>query len=369
MQVKYEDILRIYEDEVRKNTKNKKKIYRFERYKIENLIEICDILESNSYKYMKYNIFLIRNPKYRVVMSLSIKDKIINHYVTRFILMPKLERYLDMRNVATREGMGRDYAIRLVKKYIEHFKRYDKCYVLKMDISKYFYSIDHQVLKEMLKFKLNDEEYEIITSIIDSTDYAYINDTIKILKENELSKIKIRRSEVEEIPLYLKGKGLPIGNMSSQFLSVFFLNELDHKIVHEYHLKHYVRYMDDMLIFCEDKERLKEVKVLIENELEEKYRLKVNKKKSFIVNIKNGVNFCGYKFRIIDNKTVVNVSKDTFKRVKKRIKEVSYLYRNKVISDRKAFSSINTYSNGFKFGSKRKVNRLIEKYFWGKFED
>lgn len=136
MQVRYEDVLRVYEDEVRKNTKNKKKIYRFERFKIENLTHICDMLESNKYRCMKYNIFLIKKPKYRVVMSLSIEDKIINHYITRYVLMPRLERYLDIRNTATRKGMGRDYAIRLVKKYIEHFKKYDKCYVLKMDISK-----------------------------------------------------------------------------------------------------------------------------------------------------------------------------------------------------------------------------------------
>ena len=116
MKVDFQDIIDIYDKEVRKNTKNKAKIYRFERFKMQNLTNVYNVLTNNSYKYVKYNIFLIKHPKYRVVMSLDIKDKIINHYVTRFILMPKLEKYLDIRNVATRKNMGRDYALRLIKK-------------------------------------------------------------------------------------------------------------------------------------------------------------------------------------------------------------------------------------------------------------
>ena len=84
-------------------------------------------------------------------MSLSIHDKIINHYVTEFILKPKLEKYLDHRNIATRKNMGSDYGIKLVKKYLEQLKKYDQVYVLKIDISKYFYHIDHEVLKRMIK--------------------------------------------------------------------------------------------------------------------------------------------------------------------------------------------------------------------------
>ena len=95
MLIKYEDIARVYEEEVKKNTKNKRKVYRFERFKVENLTEICDALTSGKYRQGRYNIFLIKSPKYRVVMSMSIKDKIVNHYVTRFVLMPKLEKYLD----------------------------------------------------------------------------------------------------------------------------------------------------------------------------------------------------------------------------------------------------------------------------------
>ena len=75
-------------------------------FKMQNLISIYNKLLDDDYKQGKYNIFMIKSPKYRIVMSLDISDKIVNHYVARFILMPKLERYLDFRNVATRKNLG-----------------------------------------------------------------------------------------------------------------------------------------------------------------------------------------------------------------------------------------------------------------------
>ena len=95
VKVNVNDIIDIYEKEVSVNTKNKSKVYNFEKNKIENIYDIKNIIESNNYKIYRYNIFSINSPKYRIVMSLNIKDKIINHYVSRFILIPKLDKYLD----------------------------------------------------------------------------------------------------------------------------------------------------------------------------------------------------------------------------------------------------------------------------------
>ena len=74
--------------------------------------------------------------------------------------------------------------------------------------------------------------------------------------------------------------------MTSQFLSIFYLYQLDHKIVHDYHIKSYVRYMDDFVLIHENKEYLEKVFLKIINELENIYKLKVNPKKSFIVGFK-----------------------------------------------------------------------------------
>ena len=167
LDIKLNDLLSIYEKEISKNVKNKRKVLNFEINKMQNISNIKEMLEHNGVGHNKYNIFLIYEPKRRLVMSLSVKDKIINHYITRHILEAKLTKYLDMRNCATRKKMGTDYGVKLIKKYLVTLKnKYNKFYILKIDISKYFYNIDHNILKNMLKNKLEDEEYGLIAKII-----------------------------------------------------------------------------------------------------------------------------------------------------------------------------------------------------------
>ena len=352
-----DNILKIYETEISKNVKNKRSLYNFEINKMQNITNILSMLYNSEIGHTKYNIFLIYEPKCRLVMSLSVRDKIINHFVTRYALEKNLTKYLDSRNIATRKNMGTDYGIKLVKKYINKIKRSNEdFYILKIDISKYFYSIDHNVLKNELKDKLDNYEYDIVCKIIDTTNDEYVNK--EILRNIENKNI--------DLPLYYHGKGLPIGNMTSQFLSIFYLNRLDHFIVHDLKLKYYVRYMDDFIIIDKDLEKLKYAKKIITKKLEEEYKLKVNSKKSFIVNSKIGFAFLGYVFKVRDGKTIINIKKSNLEKIKKRVKKVNYLFKNKRISHYKAFCTIMTYSNCYKYCSNIKVLKLIDKYFYEK---
>ena len=151
------NLLYLYENVISKNVKNKKKIYYFERFKMMNIYEAYKIIESNRIEKANYNIFLISEPKYRIVMSLNIVDKLVNHYVSKYYLEPRLSKYLIDNNVATRVGMGTDYAIKKIKRYIELNKKYDRFYILKLDISKYFYSIDHEILLKNTKERKNEK--------------------------------------------------------------------------------------------------------------------------------------------------------------------------------------------------------------------
>lgn len=355
-------ILAIYDDIIKKKTRNKERIYKFDRYKMMNIDKVYKELKNCHYDGGFYNIFLIKDPKYRIIMSLNIKDKLINHYITTYYLYAILEKKLIDRNVATRKNKGRDYAIRIIKQDIEHLKKKGKFYILKIDIAKYFYCIDHDRLKEMLYEDLNDKDiYNYLSNIIDSTDKEYINKHIKVIKD----KYKNIKS-IQEIPYYTKGKGLPIGNYSSQFLAIYYLYKIDYKIVHTYKIKHYIRYMDDFILMHENKEYLKEIKDKLEDELLDIYKLNFNKKKTVLSDSKTGFSFCGYRFRIINNKTIVNVSNSTKKRVTKRIKEIKYLLDNNKIEEAKAFTSINTYYYGFKFGSVSKIRRIVNRNFYEK---
>ncbi len=353
------DIINIYEKEVRKNTKNKLKIYNFEKNKIQNINNIYNTISNYNNNYLcKYNIFLITKPKYRIVMSLNIKDKVINHYITRKVLIPKLSKYLDHRNVATRKNLGTSYGRKLLKSFIEANKKYNTFYILKLDISKYFYSIEHNVLKSMLHDKLNNKEYNFISDIISSTNYNYINNNIRYLKEKYKINYPNHKNEIDELPHYSIGKGLPIGNMTSQFLSIFYLNELDHKIIHDYKIKYYIRYMDDFILIDKNKNKLKEVYKLLKEELLNKYKLNLNMNKCKITSSQEGFIFLGYKYKVINNKTIIKPSKDVKNRIRKRIKEINYLYKNNYISFNSYYSSINTYLSTYK---SLYVKRIIKK--------
>lgn len=359
-----ETLLDLFEQEISKNVKNKHKVYMFEKNKFQNINHILEILKSGNYNGGRYNIFLIKEPKHRIVMALDISDKLINHFIARYVLEVKLSKYLDMRNIATRKGLGTDYGIKLIKKDLELNKKYQNFYILKLDISKYFYSIDHNVLKELVKDKLTEEEFNFLSKIIDSTNREYINLRIKDIKEKYLIKHPNFREEIEAIPYYEEGKGLPIGNMTSQFLSIFYLYELDHYIVHDLHIKYYVRYMDDFVLIHQDKEVLKDAYKKIENILIKKYKLKLNSKKTKIVSAKEGFSFLGYTYKVINGKTIVKLKKEAYEKTKKRVKEVYYMYEKGFIDFNCAFCSIMSYWYNRKYGSQMKVRRVINKYWF-----
>ena len=268
---------------------------------------------------------IIKDPKYRIIMSQKMNDKIINH-VMADVLIKVLDSSLIDTNVATRKNRGTHFGIKYLKKYLNELKK-ESIYALKFDISKYFYNIDHEVLKNMLRKKIKDKRYlEILFKIIDSTNKD-VNDRIikikeneiKILRESNLNDKDRRIEEIRRIPIYRYGKGLPIGNMTSQIMAVYYLNELDHYIKEKLHIKHYIRYMDDGVLLSNDKEYLKYCLKKIE-EMVHKYKLKLNDKTKIINVSKEGLDFLGFRFYVWNNKVVMKVRKSTEKRFKRKMK-------------------------------------------------
>ncbi len=256
---------------IKKNTKNKLKLEKFEENLSINIIDIKNKL--NNYKIDKYNLFMIYEPKERLILSLNLKDKIINHMVA-YLLFDVLENSLIDSNVAVRINKGTSYGIKLVKKYINCYNNY---YVLKCDIKKYFYSINHDILKKLLNKKIKDQLFlDLIDKIIDSTNEEYI---FEYAKKHNINYLK-------------KGYGLSIGNMTSQILGIFYLNDLDHYIKEVLKIKHYIRYVDDMVLFYKDKDYLKycldKIKIFLN-----KYDLELNNK---TIITKNNLCFLGYRF-------------------------------------------------------------------------
>ena len=248
--------------------------------------------------------------------------------------------------------LGIDYAIKIFKKDIESFKKYKEFYFLKLDISKFFYSIDHNILLNLIKEDLTSEEYNLVKVILDSTNKKYIN----VIISNFERKLNIN------LPKYEYDKGLPIGNQSSQFLAIFYLAKLQHFMIHNLHLK-FVNYMDDYIIIHQDKEYLKYCLNVIIDKLYNEYKLSVNKNKTCISSSKNGIPFLGYNFKVINNKTIIKLSKNSKKNIKKGIKRTKYLYKNDYIEFSQVFSSIENYKHSYPYASKKEVKNIFELYW------
>ncbi len=148
----YENALLIYK-KIKSNMKNKKEIFKFNENLNQNILDILIKLKDEKYRFSKYNIFLIQEPKYRLIMSENINDKIVNHLISKYILIPSLEKSLIDTNVATRVNKGSEYALNKIKKYLNKLKFKNSVYVLKIDIKKYFYNIDHKILLNLLDKK------------------------------------------------------------------------------------------------------------------------------------------------------------------------------------------------------------------------
>lgn len=298
----FNNILSAY-NEVARNTKNKRKVLNLKEYKSVYISRVYNTLKNKNYKVGEYHKFVIYEPKKRLIVSQSVQDKIVNHLVARQILYPALLPCLLDVNVASRTNKGTHQGLQYENNFSRKCKiKYGTYYILKCDISKFFASIDHDILKEKLKKRIKDKDaLDIVFNIIDS--YS---------------------------------PGLGIGSMTSQVLAIFYLNDLDHFIKEKLKIKYYVRYQDDFLLFHKSKNYLKYCLKEITKFLE-KEKLLLNKKTRIYSSNDNfvflGINRLG------------NPSK--YRSAKRKMKNKINLYYLNKISLRSATSTIICYESHY----------------------
>lgn len=297
---KIENIISTF-NEVCRNTNNKKKVQNYKQYKSIYISRIYNVLNNKTYKVGKYNVFTIYEPKERRIVSLNLQDKVINHLVARYILYPVVMPCLIEQNVASRKNKGTRKGLESAKMYDTKCKiKYKKYYILKFDISKFFASIDQEILKEKIKRKIKDKDaLDIIFKIIDSEE-----------------------------------QGLGIGSMTSQCLAIFYLNDLDHFIKEKLKIKYYIRYQDDGLIFHESKEYIKFCFKEIEKFLDKEH-LKLNNKSRIYKNTNN--------FIFLGRNRKGKYAK--YRNIKRKIKYRKRLYEDGKIDLMGYINTINCYRN------------------------
>lgn len=335
---------------VRKTCKNRKALLKFALNRNSNLYNIYLSLKNKTYEPLPYRLFLIFEPKARLVMSQSVSDKIVNHFVANHYLLPYLEKYLIDSNVATRKNKGSKYASDLLEKYINKIRFIEgrkEIFCLNIDISKYFYSIDHQILINQVEEKIKDKDViNLIKKIVSETNKNYINKLIDIFNGKYC----------KGIPYYKRNVGLSIGAMTSQFLAIFYLNSLDHFIKEDLRCKYYIRYMDDLIVLSTDKEYLKNVWNSVKEKIE-LLNLKMNSK-SNITRLSIGISFLGYKYRIVNDKLKISYRKKTFKKIRKKLDKL----RDEGVKYYRTYSSYYGYLIKVKYFERNFKMKAVDKY-------
>lgn len=263
-------------------------------------------LMRKSYKIGDYRRFTIYEPKQREIQALSFKERVVLHALCDNFVIPQFEKRLIFDNCACRRNKGVHFGLNRLSHFFRSFYntsnygKTQKGYVLKCDVTKYFQSINHQVLKNMLQWIEDENIKNFLFNLIDGFEYT-------------------------------PGTGLPMGNQTSQWFALLYLNPLDRLVKEKFGIKYYIRYMDDIILIDESKEKLKEIlhemTCLVENEL----KLTFNKKTQ-IFPIKQGCEFLGFKIYLTENgKVVRKVKKQTKVRLKNRIKFYVKQYNNGVL--------------------------------------
>lgn len=206
---------------------NKKEIIKFEQNLESNLISIYDKLLNLTYTPSKYREFTIYEPKERLIKALPIKDRVIHQWYVEEFLKPYMVPKFINDTYACIIGRGTHKSYQKIKHYMRCMRKiYGDYYIIKLDIKKYFFSIDRETLYNILKKNFKDKKFLKLTKII-------IGD--------------------------FSEKGISIGNYTSQYFANIYLNELDHYIKFDLRIKCYCRYMDDFVILVKDKKSAKEV--------------------------------------------------------------------------------------------------------------
>lgn len=278
--------------------KTEKAVITFELRLSENISYISRALKNHTYKMANYYSFMIHDPKDRLINALHYRDRVVQHCICDEVLAPIIDKILIYDNAACRPNKGTHFALNRLSSFFRDFYKTNgnKGYILKCDIKKFFDNIDHKILKQKLQNIFDDEELlSLLFQIIDSYEKA-------------------------------PNKGLPLGNQTSQWFAIYYLDSFDRLVKEKLRIKYYSRYMDDFILLCDDKNYLKYCLETMKEYLGDILKLEFNAKTQ-IIPLKNGVNYLGFRFYLTENgKVVRKLKKQTKLKFKRKLKFLKEQY-------------------------------------------
>ena len=303
---------------------------RFQMMSLEGVHALKEQLKDRTYRMAPYNEFKIYEPKERIIKSCSFKDKVVQHCLCDEILHPELEKEFIRTNYAGQKGKGTHFGLDCLKEHMLEFYKVHGLdgWILKCDITKFFYQIDHEILKDIVDYHFPDEYTTWLNHLfIDSSE----------------------------------GRGLPLGNQVAQVYALLMLNGMDYMVTGELGIGLYGRYMDDFYLIHHDKEYLKWCLSCI-REMVESLGLSLNGKTQ-IVPFRCGIGFLGFHHYITaDGKYIRKLKGDNKRRIKKKVTGWARAVKSGKMPEKKFYEKYNAWRNHALHGNCIKLCHSMDRY-------
>ena len=297
--------------EFQKGKMSKIDVLEFSDNSEENLFNLIADLKNGTYVHGQYIRFCVHDPKRREIAKALVRDRVLHHAVHR-VLGSLFDKSFIFDSFSSRKEKGTHAAVKRLAKFAQKLSENQTktVWVLQIDIKKFFDSVDHEILVAFLKKKILDEKViSLLEEIVKSFDFSV-------------------------------GKGIPLGNLTSQLFSNVYLDPLDQFIKRRLGVKYYLRYADDMVILSRDKILLENYLLEIQSFVAEKLKLQIHPNKIFFRKWHQGVDFLGY----------VSFSNYAILRTKTKRRALKKIYKEKIALEKGKIT-------------KERLNQTVQSYF------
>ena len=321
----------------------KKSSARFNLAALDGVNALISQLEDKTYEVSDYSEFEVKDPKTRIILTSSFKDEVIQHSLCDNVIMPRLQRVFILDNCAGQKGKGTLFGLDRLSEQMQQFhSKYGfHGYILKCDITKFFYNISHDQLKDIVHyhFGYDPDVCWLCDLFIDSTE----------------------------------GKGIPLGNQINQGFALLYLDSMDKLIKHELEIEYYGRYMDDFYLIHPSKEYLKWCLEVITAYLET-LELTLNGKTQ-IFPFKNGVNYLGFHTYItLDGKAIRKLKNQNKRNAQRKYTRMAKLVADGKLPLEKFRASYGAWKNHISHGNcyhlgrsmDERINQILGEVEWQK---
>lgn len=320
----------------RRDKGGKDDVMEFERELEHRIFSLSRDLQDESYRHGPYSGFFVCDPKRRHIHKATVRDRVLHHSIMG-ALYPIFDPLFISQSFSCRVGKGVHKGVECLKSMLrkESLNNTRNCYVLKCDVKKFFDSIDHRILINILGRRIKDEKVmRLLAGIVES--YA---------------------SEQSDL---FDHKGVPIGNLTSQLFANVYMDEFDQFMKRDLKVRWYARYTDDFIIVSHDRGYLEALVGRIEEFLDGRLKLKLHPEKVSIRKYSQGIDFLGYV--VFPNHVLIRGR--TKRRISRRLKEGIEGLNSGVTEKDKVAATLQSYLGALSHANAYRFSEELKNAFW-----